>query len=114
MPKTAIFSEPYTAVDFSAYASQSEADMAFCNMLAFWCGCDTDKMDSIFRQSGLMRDKWDRKQSGTTYGIITLQKAVSGCTQTYNPKQHNDYSISIGEGKAVQAVDEEKNACLHL
>lgn len=94
--------------DFSAYASQSEADMAFCNMLAFWCGCDTDKMDSIFRQSGLMRDKWDRKQSGTTYGIITLQKAVSGCTQTYNPKQHNDYSISIGEGKAVQAVDEEK------
>ena len=55
-----------------------------------------------------MRDKWDRKQSGTTYGIITLQKAVSGCTQTYNPKQHNDYSISIGEGKAVQAVDEEK------
>lgn len=94
--------------DFSAYASQSEADMAFCNMLAFWCGCDTDKMDSIFRQSGLMRDKWDRKQSGTTYGIITLQKAVSGCTQTYNPKQHNDYSISIGDGKAVQAVDEEK------
>lgn len=93
--------------DFSAYASQSEADMAFCNMLAFWCGCDTDKMDAIFRQSGLMRDKWDRKQSGTTYGIITLQKAVSGCTQTYNPKQHNDYSISIGDSK-IQAVDEEK------
>lgn len=93
--------------DFSAYASQSEADMAFCNMLAFWCGCDTDKMDAIFRQSGLMRDKWDRKQSGTTYGIITLQKAVSGCTQTYNPKQHNDYSISIGNSK-IQAVDEEK------
>lgn len=93
--------------DFSAYASQSEADMAFCNMLAFWCGCDSEKMDAIFRQSGLMRDKWDRKQSGTTYGIITLQKAVSGCTQTYNPKQHNDYSISIGDSK-IQAVDEEK------
>lgn len=94
--------------DFSAYASQSEADMAFCNMLAFWCGCDTDKMDAIFRQSGLMRDKWDRKQSGTTYGIITLQKAVSGCTQTYNPKKQNDYSISIGNGKVIQTVDEEK------
>lgn len=105
--KNGLFKALYSG-DFSAYSSQSEADMAFCNMLAFWCGCDTDKMDSIFRQSGLMRDKWDRKQSGTTYGIITLQKAVSGCTQTYNPKQHNDYSISIGEGKAVQAVDEEK------
>lgn len=94
--------------DFSAYASQSEADMAFCNMLAFWCGCDTEKMDAIFRQSGLMRDKWDRKQSGTTYGVITLQKAISGCSQTYNPKKQNDYSISIGNGKVIQTVDEEK------
>lgn len=94
--------------DFSAYSSQSEADMAFCNMLAFWCGCDADKMDSIFRQSGLMRDKWDRKQSGTTYGVITLQKAISGCSQTYNPKKQNDYSISIGNGKVIQTVDEEK------
>nr|DAV57538.1 MAG TPA: dsDNA helicase [Caudoviricetes sp.] len=94
--------------DFSAYASQSEADMAFCNMLAFWCGCDSEKMDAIFRQSGLMRDKWDRKQSGTTYGVITLQKAISGCSQTYNPKKQNDYSISIGNGKVIQTVDEEK------
>lgn len=94
--------------DFSAYLSQSEADMAFCNMLAFWCGCDAEKMDAIFRQSGLMRDKWDRKQSGTTYGVITLQKAISGCSQTYNPKKQNDYSISIGNGKVIQTVDEEK------
>lgn len=94
--------------DFSAYSSQSEADMAFCNMLAFWCGCDAEKMDAIFRQSGLMRDKWDRKQSGTTYGVITLQKAISGCSQTYNPKKQNDYSISIGNGKVIQTVDEEK------
>lgn len=96
--------------DFSSYNSQSEADMAFCNMLAFWCGCDTDRMDAIFRQSGLMRDKWDRKQSGTTYGIITLQKAVSTCTQTYNPEQSkNDFSISIGSGKTLNAtVDESK------
>lgn len=94
--------------DFSAYSSQSEADMAFCNMLAFWCVCDAEKMDAIFRQSGLMRDKWDRKQSGTTYGVITLQKAISGCSQTYNPKKQNDYSISIGNGKVIQTVDEEK------
>lgn len=94
--------------DFSAYSSHSEADMAFCNMLAFWCGCDSEKMDAIFRQSGLMRDKWDRKQSSTTYGVITLQKAISGCSQTYNPKKQNDYSISIGNGKVIQTVDEEK------
>ncbi len=52
--------------DFSGYPSQSEADMAFCSILAFWCGGDTDLMDNIYRSSGLMRDKWDRKQNGST------------------------------------------------
>lgn len=93
--------------DLSGYNSHSEADMAFCNMLAFWCGCDTEKMDAIFRQSGLMREKWDRVQSGTTYGIITLQKAVSGCNQVYSPKQGNcDYSFTIGS--KIITVDETK------
>lgn len=49
-----------------------------------------------------------QKTVGYNLRHYNLAKAVSGCTQTYNPKQHNDYSISIGDGKAVQAVDEEK------
>ena len=69
--------------DISDYASQSEADMAFCNMIAFWCGRDVELMDSIYRSSGLMRSKWDRKQSGSTYGMLTLQKAVSTCQDIY-------------------------------
>ena len=44
-----------------AYPSQSEADMAFCNLLAFWAGKNAEQMDRVFRISGLMRDKWDRK-----------------------------------------------------
>ncbi len=39
------------------YDSQSEADMALCNMLAFWTGGDQPRMDELFRQSGLLRDK---------------------------------------------------------
>jgi putative DNA primase/helicase len=42
------------------YTSQSEADLALCTMLAFWTQKDAARVDSIFRQSGLMRDKWDR------------------------------------------------------
>ncbi|HRS66798.1 MAG TPA: DNA primase, partial [Spirochaetia bacterium] len=42
-----------------AYSSQSEADMALCCRLAFWSGKDKAQMDRLFRQSGLMRDKWD-------------------------------------------------------
>lgn len=82
--------------DFSDYPSQSEADMAFCNMLAFWCGRDISKMDDIFRNSGLMRDKWNRKQSGSTYGKLMLKKAVENCQEVYNPQSQNNYSISVG------------------
>lgn len=88
--------------DCSAYGSHSEADLALCNMLAFWCGCDADKMDSLFRQSGLMRDKWDRKQSDTTYGAITIQKAIAGCSEVYSPKSSDGYSLRIGSGAAAQ------------
>ena len=81
------------------YGSPSEADMALCNMLAFWTGCDADKMDAIFRQSGLMREKWDRRQSGSTYGALTIQKAIASCTTVYNPKSY-DYSVSITNKKS--------------
>lgn len=65
--------------------SASEADMALAEILAFWCGGDTEQMDRLFRRSGLMRDKWDRVQSGSTYGMITLTKAVKKCTAFYSP-----------------------------
>lgn len=83
--------------DISGYTSQSEADMAFCNILAFWCSGDINTMDTIYRSSGLMREKWDRKQSGSTYGMLTLQKAVESCNTAYNPQSTlDDYCISIG------------------
>ena len=33
--------------DISDYASQSEADMAFCNMIAFWCGSDVELKQAL-------------------------------------------------------------------
>lgn len=91
--------------DISGYKSPSEADMAFCNMLAFWCGCDTGMMDAIYRKSGLMRPKWDRRQCGSTYGALTLQKAVKECQQVYSrsnqPVQREETAIRIG-GRAVE------------
>lgn len=99
----------------TSYSSQSEADMAFCNMLAFWTGCDADKMDCIFRQSGLMRDKWDRKQSGSTYGAITIQKAIASCSNVYTPK--SEYRLNFAntsESKKTSiTVQDESNMKLY-
>ena len=81
--------------DFSEYPSQSEADMAFCSILAFWCGGDIALMDKIYRSSGLMREKWDRRQSGSTYGAITLNNAVAGCQSFYQPQSQDNYYITI-------------------
>ena len=84
------------------YDSQSEADMAFAMLLAFWTGKDKQKMDYIFRRSGLMRPKWDRKQSGTTYGNITLENACNKCRSVYEPI-YNSESISVNAitGEAI-------------
>lgn len=88
--------------NISGYVSQSEADMAFCNILAFWCGGDIELMDTIYRSSGLMRDKWDRKQSGSTYGMLTLKKAVESCDAAYSSQSfYEDYNIKIGAGKST-------------
>ena len=71
--------------DLTGYASHSEADLALCSMLAFWCGRDVHQMDRLFRKSDLMRSKWDRQQSGSTYGMLTMEKAISSVSEVYQP-----------------------------
>ena len=66
--------------------SHSEADLSLCTMLAFWCGGDTDQMDRLFRESGLMREKWDRED----YRTATLNKAVAMTTEFYKPLSISD------------------------
>ncbi len=62
--------------DIAGYFSHSEADMALCRILAFWTGGDEARIDSLFRQSGLMRAKWDRRlRPGHTYGSWTIWRS---------------------------------------
>ena len=61
----------------------SGADLALCDALAFWTGKDPSAMDRLFRQSGLMRDKWDEKRPIGTYGSMTVAKAIEGTSETY-------------------------------
>jgi hypothetical protein len=61
---------------------QSGNDMAYLNHLAFWLDCDKSLMDRTFRESARFRDKWDEKHrgDGATYGEMSLDRAISGCT----------------------------------
>lgn len=73
--------------DTSGYADDaSSADMALCAMLAFWTAKDADRMDRLFRQSGLMREKWDDRRGDTTYGCTTIEKAVRDCTTVFGDR----------------------------
>jgi putative DNA primase/helicase len=56
------------------YGSQSEADLALCGFLAFWCNGDAERVDGLFRQSGLYREKWERLD----YRQWTLTRACTG------------------------------------
>jgi len=69
--------------DHSDYPSQSEADLALCNELAFWCGNNPQQIDRLFRQSKLYRKKWDEKHGAKTYGEMTILKAIQNTTETF-------------------------------
>ena len=78
------------------FPSQSEADLALCNQLAFWTGRNEAQMDRIFRSSGLMRPKWDKKRGSNTYGNITISKACASCMEVYQPEIHDgDTSLAV-------------------
>src|SRR5262249_4228846 len=76
------------AGDTSGYPSQSEADLALCSILAFWTCRDAARIDHLFRQSRLIRPKWDEQHGDDTYGQMTIAKAISGCSEVYGAKTY--------------------------
>lgn len=81
------------------FDNQSDADMAFVAMLAFWCGNVEEQIDRIFRSSGMMRDKWDRQQAGSTYGAITIRNVVLSNDTIYIPVNTADIYDSATDFK---------------
>jgi putative DNA primase/helicase len=68
--------------DTSDYGGdKSRADLALCSLLAFWTDGDTERIDRLFRRSGLMREKWNRHD----YRERTFNKVLEGRTEFYQP-----------------------------
>lgn len=82
-------SYPHDATD-GAF-DHSAADAALCQHLAFWTGKDCGRIDRLFRQSALMRDKWaDRPQ----YVTDTISGAVARCRSVHQRPTVPDALVS--------------------
>lgn len=70
--------------DTSGFASDSEADLSLCRLIAFYTK-DEDQIDRIFRQSKLCREKWERDD----YREGTISRALESCAESYSGKTDN-------------------------
>lgn len=70
---------PDPARDYDA----SSADAALSTHLAFWTGKDCNRIERLMRRSGLMREKWDRREHGLGYLKKTILKGVDLCNGVY-------------------------------
>ena len=91
----------------------SGSDLALSNHLAFWTGKSASRMDSMFRETSLMRDKWDRihfSDTGETYGERTIAMAISSTTTTVLDHKHEKEYAEFDVASTVEAVavDEEE------
>jgi putative DNA primase/helicase len=95
--------------DTSDYAGDnSRADLALCSLLAFWTDGDTERMDQLFRQSGLMREKWNRHD----YRERTFNRVLEGRTEFYQPSEQasangNDSQRKKATGKPSPPTHDE-------
>lgn len=70
--------------DGSIHNDNSAADLALCSYLAWWTHGDIGRVDRMFRQSRLMRTKWDEWHGTQTYGAMTIARAMNN---TYEPQE---------------------------
>ncbi|WP_251638900.1 phage/plasmid primase, P4 family [Sporosarcina sp. NCCP-2716] len=89
----------------------SASDMALCNYLAFWTGKSATRMDAMFRETGLLRDKWDVihfRETNETYGERTIAEAISSTSSTIlDQQQYDEFSFDFLEGE-TDAADKPK------
>lgn len=89
----------------------SASDLALCNHLAFWTGKSSTRMDTMFRESGLMRDKWDVihfRDTNETYGERTIATAISSTSTTIldNKEQFKEFTFDFHTGDVEEVVED--------
>lgn len=93
----------------SGYPTPSEADLALCNMLAWWTNRDRQQIDRLFRKSGLYRSKWDERRysDGRTYGEGTIDTALRDTDGGYLTEEQSPFVDT--DGPSMATADGGKN-----
>lgn len=68
--------------DTCGYECHSEADRTLCSLLAFWTGGDTRQIDRQFRDSGLIREKWDSRHERILRALVIVATGYSDTDAT--------------------------------
>jgi hypothetical protein len=79
--------------DISDYGNDhSAADLGLCGHFAFYSSGSAEVLDTMFRRSKLLRDKWNERHSsdGRTYGEMTVDKALESQGEFYHFNGHPD------------------------
>lgn len=78
----------------------SEHDMALAQHLAFWTGCDEERMVRLMMRSGLKREKWTEHR--TYLRDLTVRNAIANC-QTVYQEPVRDNSATVASMYGTQA-----------
>lgn len=71
---------------------RSSVDAALFSYLAFWTGCNHERMERIARKSALYRDKWDR--TADDYVKRSCMNASGICQRVYrDPRAQNETPV---------------------
>ncbi|MGG0360364.1 phage/plasmid primase, P4 family [Bacillus tropicus] len=89
----------------------SATDLALCNHLAFWTGKSATRMDAMFRETSLFRDKWDVihfSDTSETYGERTIGVAISSTSTTIldNKQQFEEFSFDFIHEDVAEVLEE--------
>jgi putative DNA primase/helicase len=87
------------------YPSLSEADLALCQLIAFYTP-DPAQIDRIFRRSKLCREKWDRED----YQERTIRMALERTTEHYSGNGPKDFEAATEEQKPNDQDGSESDA----
>lgn len=83
---------------------ESRADMTLACKLAFWTGKDCERIERLMMMSGLVRDKWTKRQNNYLRATIKRACAITDKVHQRNPQPQSVSASSQSEPMLSEGV----------